>query len=182
MSKTFTLKQLEVYKGEDDAERHEGKVVFAVRDAKNAANATKYNVYDVTKYLEDHPGGDDIMKENSGMDASDEFWDIGHSEQAMDDMKQYIIGQLSDEDCAALGKATRWCWRQWFHATHPCACPVSRGMWGCFCVHINASKAIAPFLGLFVAKSKRAFEQRIHNFFFSINYGCKKKINCCIYN
>ena len=42
------------------------------------------------------------MKENSGMDASDEFWDIGHSEQAMDDMKQYIIGQLSDEDCAAL--------------------------------------------------------------------------------
>eukprot|EP00944_MAST-04C_sp_MAST-4C-sp1_P007635 g7635.t1 len=102
MPKTFTLKQLEVYKGEDDAERHEGKVVFAVRDAKSAANATKYNVYDVTKYLEDHPGGDDIMKENSGMDASDEFWDIGHSEQAMDDMKQYIIGQLSDEDCAAL--------------------------------------------------------------------------------
>ena len=36
------------------------------------------------------------------MDASDEFWDIGHSEQAMDDMKQYIIGKLSDEDCAAL--------------------------------------------------------------------------------
>ena len=64
MPKIFTLKQLEVYKGEDDAERHEGKVVFAVRDAKSAASATKYNVYDVTKYLEDHPGGDDIMKEN----------------------------------------------------------------------------------------------------------------------
>ena len=102
MVKKFTLKQLEPYQGEDDAQRHEGKVVFAVRDAKSAANATKYNVYDVTKYLEDHPGGDDIMKENSGMDASDEFWDIGHSEQAMDDMKQYIIGQLTDEDCAKL--------------------------------------------------------------------------------
>ena len=102
MVKTVTLKQLERYKGEDDAERHEGKVVFAIRDAKSAANATKYNVYDVTKYLEDHPGGDDIMKENSGIDASDEFWDIGHSEQAMDDMKQYIIGQLTDEDCTKL--------------------------------------------------------------------------------
>ena len=149
MSKTFTLKQLEVYKGEDDAERHEGKVVFAVRDAKSAANATKYNVYDVTKYLEDHPGGDDIMKENSGMDASDEFWDIGHSEQAMDDMKQYIIGQLSDEDCAALKeKASSGGAGGGGSMLHPCACPVSRGMRGCFCVHINALKAIAPGLGL----------------------------------
>ena len=105
MSKKFTLKQLEVYKGEDDAERHEGKVIFAVRDAKNAANAPQYNVYDVTKYLDDHPGGDDIMKENSGIDASDEFWDIGHSEQAMDDMKQYIVGQLTKEECEKLKEA-----------------------------------------------------------------------------
>ena len=83
MSKTFTLKQLEVYKGEDDAERHEGKVTLAVRDAKNAANATKYNVYDVTKYLEDHPGGDDIMRKtpawthqmNSGiLDIANKQW------------------------------------------------------------------------------------------------------------
>ena len=55
--------------------------------------------------MEDHPGGDDIMKENSGIDASDEFWDIGHSEQAMDDMKQYIVGQLTKEECEKLKEA-----------------------------------------------------------------------------
>ena len=105
MRKIFTLEELEKYKGEDDADRHEGKVIFAIRDTKEIKNATKYNVYDVTKYLEDHPGGDDIMKENSGMDASDKWWNIGHSKEAMVKMKEYIIGQLTDFDCAML-KAT----------------------------------------------------------------------------
>ena len=39
------------------------------------------------------------------VDASDEFWDIGHSEQAMDDMKQYIVGQLTKEECEKLKEA-----------------------------------------------------------------------------
>ena len=105
MSKQFTLKELEKYKGEDDAEREQGKVIFAIRDTKDIKNATKYNVYDVTNFLENHPGGDDIMKENSGMDASDAHWYIGHSKEAMDDMKQYIVGQLTKEECEKLKEA-----------------------------------------------------------------------------
>lgn len=36
-------------------------------------------VYDVTSFLEEHPGGADILKSLAGRDASQQFKDIGHS-------------------------------------------------------------------------------------------------------
>ena len=39
-------------------------------------------VYDVTKWLDDHPGGEDVLMENSGTDATDPWEDIGHSTEA----------------------------------------------------------------------------------------------------
>jgi len=38
-------------------------------------------VYDVTKYLDDHPGGSEIIVEYAGKDATDMFEDIGHSSE-----------------------------------------------------------------------------------------------------
>ena len=55
-------------------------------------------VYDVTKWLDDHPGGEDILMENSGTDASEPWEDIGHSSEAREKMKQYQIGELRPED------------------------------------------------------------------------------------
>merc|ERR1711953_1120560 len=55
-------------------------------------------VYDVTKWLDDHPGGEDILMENSGTDASEPWEDIGHSSEAREKMKQYQIGELRQED------------------------------------------------------------------------------------
>eukprot|EP01088_Endostelium_zonatum_P018261 TRINITY_DN578_c0_g1_i1.p1 TRINITY_DN578_c0_g1~~TRINITY_DN578_c0_g1_i1.p1 ORF type:complete len:191 (-),score=64.30 TRINITY_DN578_c0_g1_i1:77-649(-) len=52
------------------------------------------NVYDVTKFAEDHPGGDTPLKENAGKESSDQFKDVGHSSSAWQLLLTYHIGYL----------------------------------------------------------------------------------------
>ncbi|KAI8028492.1 Cytochrome b5 isoform E [Camellia lanceoleosa] len=35
-------------------------------------------VYDVTSFLDDHPGGDEVLLTATGKDATDDFEDVGH--------------------------------------------------------------------------------------------------------
>ncbi|KAL0878737.1 hypothetical protein ABMA27_003785 [Loxostege sticticalis] len=56
------------------------------------------DVYDVTKFLEEHPGGEDTLLENAGKDASQAFEDVGHSEDARELLKKYKIGTLPAAD------------------------------------------------------------------------------------
>ncbi|XP_047329709.1 cytochrome b5 [Impatiens glandulifera] len=51
-------------------------------------------VYDVTKFLEDHPGGDDVLLSATGKDATDDFEDIGHSSSAKAMMDEYYVGEI----------------------------------------------------------------------------------------
>ncbi|KAJ1722352.1 Cytochrome b5 isoform E [Coemansia erecta] len=51
-------------------------------------------VYDVTKFLDEHPGGEEVILENAGLDATEAFEDIGHSEDARDMLKDYFVGNL----------------------------------------------------------------------------------------
>ncbi|CAM8989465.1 hypothetical protein QQ045_009218 [Rhodiola kirilowii] len=51
-------------------------------------------VYDVTQFLDDHPGGDDPLLQVTGKDASDDFEDVGHSNNAREVMKEYYIGDI----------------------------------------------------------------------------------------
>jgi cytochrome b involved in lipid metabolism len=51
-------------------------------------------VYDVTKYLDDHPGGAEVMLDVAGQDADEFFEDIGHSKDARAELKQYLIGDF----------------------------------------------------------------------------------------
>ncbi|KAL0446990.1 UNVERIFIED_CONTAM: cytochrome isoform A [Sesamum latifolium] len=53
-----------------------------------------YQVYDVSSYLDEHPGGDDVLLRATGKDATDEFEDAGHSKTARELMEQYCIGEL----------------------------------------------------------------------------------------
>jgi len=69
------------------------------------------HVYDITRFLDEvwkqrscfwlsylfllqHPGGDEVLKEQHGLDASNAFEDVGHSNDAREQMQQYEIGQL----------------------------------------------------------------------------------------
>jgi len=58
------------------------------------------NVYDVTKFLEEHPGGEEVLLEQAGKDATENFEDVGHSTDARTMMKEFQIGELIDEDKA----------------------------------------------------------------------------------
>jgi cytochrome b5 len=60
-------------------------------------------VYDVTKYLDDHPGGAEVMLDVAGQNADEFFEDIGHSKEAREELKKYLIGTYK-LDAAALAK------------------------------------------------------------------------------
>jgi cytochrome b involved in lipid metabolism len=51
-------------------------------------------VYDVTKFLEDHPGGDEVLVTATGKDATDEFEDVGHSSSARAMMDELLVGDI----------------------------------------------------------------------------------------
>lgn len=52
-------------------------------------------VYDVTNYLDEHPGGSSIIIEGSGKDSTEEFNQIGHSKNAHDILTKYEIGHIN---------------------------------------------------------------------------------------
>ena len=58
------------------------------------ANETGGLVYDVTKYIHDHPGGADVLIEAAGVDASEAFDNAGHSEDASEIMAAYRVGTV----------------------------------------------------------------------------------------
>uniref|UniRef100_A0A2I3G7U5 Cytochrome b5 type B n=1 Tax=Nomascus leucogenys TaxID=61853 RepID=A0A2I3G7U5_NOMLE len=51
-------------------------------------------VYDVTRFLNEHPGGEEVLLEQAGVDASESFEDVGHSSDAREMLKQYYIGDI----------------------------------------------------------------------------------------
>jgi cytochrome b involved in lipid metabolism len=51
-------------------------------------------VYDVSNYLNDHPGGAQIMLDHGGKDADAMFEDVGHSGSARAKKKTFCIGIL----------------------------------------------------------------------------------------
>ncbi|KAJ8981311.1 hypothetical protein NQ317_015444 [Molorchus minor] len=74
---------------------------IAVNDGTNG-NGTwiiyKDNVYDVTAYLDDHPGGGDLITEWAGKDCTKAFDDFGHSGDAKKEMKTMKIGEVREEE------------------------------------------------------------------------------------
>lgn len=53
-----------------------------------------FQIIDVTKFLEEHPGGEEVLIESAGKDATKEFEDIGHSKAAKNYILKYQIGNL----------------------------------------------------------------------------------------
>uniref|UniRef100_A0A5B6YLR5 Cytochrome b5 heme-binding domain-containing protein n=1 Tax=Davidia involucrata TaxID=16924 RepID=A0A5B6YLR5_DAVIN len=51
-------------------------------------------VYDVTPFMDDHPGGDEVLLTSTEKDATNEFEDVGHSDSAREMMNKYYIGEV----------------------------------------------------------------------------------------
>ncbi|KAL2239203.1 cytochrome b5-like [Sesamum indicum] len=63
-------------------------------------------VYDVTKFLEDHPGGDEVLVSSTGKDATDDFEDVGHSASAKAMMEEFYIGEINTSTIPTQNKYT----------------------------------------------------------------------------
>ncbi|XP_006659361.1 cytochrome B5-like protein isoform X2 [Oryza brachyantha] len=55
----------------------------------------KDKVYDVTSYVEEHPGGDAILN-NAGGDSTKGFFGPQHGTRVFDIIEDFCIGQLKD--------------------------------------------------------------------------------------
>jgi cytochrome b5 len=66
-------------------------------------------VYDVSNYLDEHPGGAEVMLDVAGQDADEFFEDIGHSKEARLELKKHYLGefQMNAEAKAAMAAAAR---------------------------------------------------------------------------
>eukprot|EP00553_Chaetoceros_curvisetus_P000116 CAMPEP_0204625896 /NCGR_PEP_ID=MMETSP0717-20131115/11520_1 /ASSEMBLY_ACC=CAM_ASM_000666 /TAXON_ID=230516 /ORGANISM="Chaetoceros curvisetus" /LENGTH=130 /DNA_ID=CAMNT_0051641685 /DNA_START=39 /DNA_END=431 /DNA_ORIENTATION=- len=62
-------------------------------------------VYDVTNYLDDHPGGAEVLLDVSGQDADEFFEDIGHSKDARDELQKHLVGVLKLDEAEIKRRA-----------------------------------------------------------------------------
>ncbi|XP_045132260.1 cytochrome b5-like isoform X2 [Portunus trituberculatus] len=79
--KVFTLEEIAKHKTPDSC-------WFIIHD----------KVYDVSKFLDEHPGGEEVLLEQAGQNVTENFEDVGHSTDAREMMMEYCIGELCEED------------------------------------------------------------------------------------
>jgi len=79
--KQFTRSEVEKNNDRD-------KVLFILHD----------NVYNVHSFLNEHPGGEEVLLDHKGKDGSEDFDDVGHSKDAMELMKKYQVGVLVESE------------------------------------------------------------------------------------
>ncbi|OWZ26522.1 cytochrome b5 [Cryptococcus neoformans c45] len=54
-------------------------------------------VYDVTAFMDEHPGGDEVLLEEAGRDATEAFEDVGHSDEAREMLTKMYLGEFQGE-------------------------------------------------------------------------------------
>ena len=52
----------------------------------------------INEYKDEHPGGDEVLLEYSGRDATKYFKEIGHGSNAEQEMVKYIVGELETDN------------------------------------------------------------------------------------
>ncbi|CAE7211448.1 unnamed protein product [Rhizoctonia solani] len=58
-------------------------------------------VYDVTKFLDEHPGGDEVIMAEGGKDATEAFEDVGHSDEAREILQGLYVGDFEGAPLSA---------------------------------------------------------------------------------
>ncbi|KAI2662176.1 Cytochrome b5 [Labeo rohita] len=92
-------------KGENTRTQEDSGVKYYTRAEVQAHNMSKDTwliihdkVYDITGFMEEHPGGEEVLLEQAGADATESFEDVGHSTDAREMLQQYYIGELHMDD------------------------------------------------------------------------------------
>ncbi|CAL5428660.1 unnamed protein product [Camellia sinensis] len=104
LTKLYTMREASQHNTKDDCwVVIDGKIEIEAEE--NYAHQQQQRtllVYDVSTYLDEHPGGDDVMVAATGKDATDEFEDAGHSKSARELMETFCIGELDPASPRAI--------------------------------------------------------------------------------
>uniref|UniRef100_A0A6I8S1U8 Cytochrome b5 type B (outer mitochondrial membrane) n=1 Tax=Xenopus tropicalis TaxID=8364 RepID=A0A6I8S1U8_XENTR len=96
--------QVTLYTLEDVRKRNTAKEIWLVIHDR---------VYDITKFVEEHPGGEEVLFEQAGADATESFEDVGHSIDAREMLNQYYIGDLHPDVLLTTSSSTSSSWSSW---------------------------------------------------------------------
>ncbi|KAG1752486.1 cytochrome b5-like heme/steroid binding domain-containing protein [Suillus paluster] len=59
-------------------------------------------VYDATKFIDEHPGGDDVILAEAAKDATQAFEDVGHSDEAREILATLLVGEFEKDGALKL--------------------------------------------------------------------------------
>ncbi|KAG0369220.1 hypothetical protein BGZ54_010571 [Gamsiella multidivaricata] len=85
---------------------------FTIADlAQHSSKSSLYlavggKVYDCTDFIDEHPGGEEVLIDEAGKDATESFEDVGHSEEAREIMHKMYVGEFKDDGAGKKAKAT----------------------------------------------------------------------------
>ncbi|KAJ2983922.1 hypothetical protein NQ176_g333 [Zarea fungicola] len=82
------MKEIKEYSAEEVAQHNTSDDVLVIMDNK---------VYDCTDFLSEHPGGDYIILEFAGQDATEAFEDTRHGDEARKIRAKLFVGRLKQE-------------------------------------------------------------------------------------
>ncbi|XP_069822209.1 cytochrome b5 type B isoform X2 [Dendropsophus ebraccatus] len=96
--------QVTYYTLEDVRKRNSAKELWLVIHGR---------VYDITRFVEEHPGGEEVLFEQAGADATESFEDVGHSVDAREMLKQYYVGDLHPDVLITTSSNSSSSWSNW---------------------------------------------------------------------
>ncbi|KAJ5669557.1 hypothetical protein N7462_010627 [Penicillium macrosclerotiorum] len=76
-SKEFTLKEVAGHNTKKD-------LYMVIHD----------KVYDCTSFVDEHPGGEEVLLDVAGQDGSEAFEDVGHSDEAREILDGLLVGSV----------------------------------------------------------------------------------------
>ncbi|EEP76313.1 conserved hypothetical protein [Uncinocarpus reesii 1704] len=76
-NKEFTLQEVAAHDSKKD--------LYLIVDEK---------VYDISSFVDEHPGGEEVLLDVGGQDATEAFEDVGHSDEAREILEGLLVGKL----------------------------------------------------------------------------------------
>ncbi|KAJ8663776.1 hypothetical protein O0I10_000050 [Lichtheimia ornata] len=64
-------------------------------------------VFDITPFIDEHPGGEEVLFDEGAKDASGPFDDVGHSDDARELMTKYYIGDIDSKSAPVIPSESR---------------------------------------------------------------------------